>query len=98
MNNNFDIDLTELQKVLTRLVNQRVNSLTQDIKSWKQVTNFIYSSINEELEAAKETKAELEATNFTLNALEAEGYVRGLLRAKITIEEWIDQSGLQLDV
>lgn len=96
-NSNLEIDLTDLHKTLNKLVNQRVNLATQDIENWKQVTNFIYISICEELETATQIKQELSNLQFTINAVEAEGYVRGLFKAKELIEEWITKSGLQLD-
>lgn len=86
-NSNLEIDLTDLHKTLNKLVNQRVNLATQDIENWKQVTNFIYISICEELETATQIKQELSNLQFTINAVEAEGYVRGLFKAKELIEE-----------
>ena len=98
MNNfNLEIDLTDLHKTLNRLVNQRVNLATQDIENWKQVINFIYISICEELETVTQEKQKLDYFVFTINAVEAEGYVRGLFKAKELIEEWVTKSGLQLD-
>ena len=84
---NLEIDLTNLYKALNRLVNQRANQATQDIESWRQVTNFIYNSICEKLETATQAKQELDKLQFTINAVETEGYVRGLFKAKELIEE-----------
>lgn len=96
-NSKLEIDLTDLHKTLNRLVNQRVNLATQDIENWKQVINFIYISICEELETATQAKQELDNLQFTINAVEAEGYVRGLFKAKELIKEWVTNSSLQLD-
>lgn len=86
-NSKLEIDLTDLQKTLNTLVNQRVNLATQDIENWRQVTNFIYGSICEELKVATQAKKELDNLQFTINAVEAEGYVRGLFKTKELIEE-----------
>lgn len=96
MNNDLNIDLTDLQTALNKVVRDRVHQQTKDVPDWQSALCSVYYDICNEIlvwQASKELQTE---SKLTLNALETEGYMRGLLHYKQFIEETLE--GFELKI
>jgi|SanBayMetagenome_1026888.scaffolds.fasta_scaffold200571_1 hypothetical protein len=92
----LEINLSEIQAALYKVVREKVYQKTKDVPNWQLALESIYSTICCEIENWQETKEILAEDKLTLNALETEGYIRGLLYCKKCIEETLENYVLEI--
>lgn len=93
----LEINLTEIQAALYKVVREKVYQQTKDVPSWKLALKSVYYDICSEIETWQNSKDLCAKNNLTLNALETEGYIRGLLQYKKFIEETLEEFELTID-
>lgn len=86
-------DKTYIIERLDRIIDAEVRNriYTQKLQlGWRQLILNIYKELIKEFEDNKKILQELKDEGLTFNTLEYEGYIRGFISAKETIDEVVD--------
>jgi hypothetical protein len=94
----FDIDLTDLQSALNKVVREKVRQQTKDVPQYKRALESVYYDICNKIETWQANKELYVKDKLDLNALETEGYIRCLLHCKQSIEETLEAFKLEIPI
>ena len=74
-----EVTVKEISKQITELINSNVSRLNSEDHRWKEHYEGIMSELDCEIEQLKAVIKDYKEENLTLNAIEQEGYLRGLI-------------------
>ena len=68
----------EIAKQIAELINNKVSQLKRDDEKWKTHYNDVMEELESEIKSTEEFIKDFSESKLTINAIEQEGYLRGL--------------------
>lgn len=73
------VNLEDITRDIAHYIETKVNDINHDDQKWKNYYDSIIVELESEMDRTKEAIKEYSEDNLTVNRIEMEGYLRGLI-------------------
>lgn len=83
------VELNDIAKDIASYIENKVSNITYDDQKWKEHYDSVVEELKNEIERTKEVIKDYSEDNLTVNRIELEGYLRGLITMTNQFERWL---------
>lgn len=83
------VKLEDITRDIALYIENKVNDINSDDQKWKNYYDSIIVELESEIVRTKEAIKEYSEDNLTVNRIEMEGYLRGMITMLNQFERWV---------
>jgi gas vesicle protein len=83
------VKLEDITRDIASYIEKKVGNITYNDQKWKEHYDSVTEELKSEIERTKEAIKEYAEDNLTVNRIEMEGYLRGLITMTNQFERWL---------
>ena len=83
------VKLEDITRDIALYIENKVNDVNNDDQKWKEYYDSVIEELESEIVRTKEAIKEYSEDNLTVNRIEMEGYLRGLITMLNQFERWM---------